>query len=284
MIIARFLRRLKLAPKLNWSSRTRLNGRNFEIPLIGLHGYGNLNISEPWMHKLFMSISPMIDSNGIFVDVGTNIGQTLLKMRSVWPKMPYIGFEPNPFCVHYVNELCRVNGFQDVVVYPFGVGENTSVLHLHFYSENDEDSAASVVENFRPNEPVHHTMPVVLLPPTMVPWKKRISLIKVDVEGAELDVLNALTQQIGKDRPIVLTEILPVYNTQNVARLDKQRQIEKLFSEQRYRCYRIVRSAGEVFQELQHITEIEVHSSLALCDYLWLPVERIGELENHILN
>ena len=43
--------------------------------------------------------------NGAYLDIGVNIGQTLMKLKSVNPKIEYIGFEPNATCVHYVNKL-----------------------------------------------------------------------------------------------------------------------------------------------------------------------------------
>ena len=38
--------------------------------------------------------------NKKFIDVGVNIGQTLLKLKSVSSEIDYIGFEPNPICVN----------------------------------------------------------------------------------------------------------------------------------------------------------------------------------------
>ena len=40
-----------------------------------------------------------------FIDVGVNVGQTLLKLKSISSEINYLGFEPNPNCVNYLKNL-----------------------------------------------------------------------------------------------------------------------------------------------------------------------------------
>lgn len=47
--------------------------------------------------------------SGTFLDIGVNLGLTLIKVKSVNADRNYIGFKPNPACVFYIEELKRIN-------------------------------------------------------------------------------------------------------------------------------------------------------------------------------
>ena len=50
--------------------------------------------------------------SGAFIDVGVNLGQTLLKVAAIDPGRAYVGFEPNPACVDYVWKLIETNNLE----------------------------------------------------------------------------------------------------------------------------------------------------------------------------
>jgi FkbM family methyltransferase len=47
------------------------------------------------------------------------------------------------------------------------------------------------------------------------------SILKVDVEGAELEVIEGLKSWINETRPIIIIEVLPVYTVENKFRLQR---------------------------------------------------------------
>ncbi len=44
----------------------------------------------------------------------------------------------------------------------------------------------------------------------------KIAMIKIDVEGAELEVLTSIKYEIKENHPIIIVEILPAYNKEIV--------------------------------------------------------------------
>ena len=54
---------------------------------------------EPWMLQNLVQIAEQAE--GTFVDVGVNLGQTLLAVKSIGEDWDYLGFEPNPCCLFY---------------------------------------------------------------------------------------------------------------------------------------------------------------------------------------
>src|SRR5580698_2194129 len=117
--LAKALHKLRCLPFLNLNSTIELEKERILIPILGGQGYSNFNLSEPWMTETLKCLRPIF--NGHFVDVGVNIGQTLIKAYAVFEDIHYIGFEPNPSCVHYVQELIKINELKNFHIFPMGV-------------------------------------------------------------------------------------------------------------------------------------------------------------------
>jgi FkbM family methyltransferase len=244
----------------------QVNKKRFEIPLLGRQGFENLDLSEPWMTQTLLALRPLFAGN--FVDIGVNLGQTLLKAHAVYGELNYVGFEPNPSCINYVQELVRRNELKNTVLFPVAVGAKTEMLKLNFFAADKNDSSATIVENFRPNSRTDHfiNVPVfdfhVLL--NFLPDKSQ-SILKIDVEGAEMEVLIGLTEWINVYHPLILLEILPVYSEENRSRLERQQKIENLLRIWNYKKGRISKKEKV---GLTVIDEIGIHSKIEDCDYL----------------
>jgi FkbM family methyltransferase len=236
---------------------------------------GGCELTETWMIDLLALLLPQ--QSGTFLDVGVNLGQTLIKVKAIDPLRSYVGFEPNPNCVIYVKELIQMNQFSDCTLLPVGLFTEDNVLPLHCIDSGVTDSAASLISDFRPNHIIQHRMfvPVFrfetiahLLPDLPV------GLIKIDVEGAELDVVQSLLQVIERDRPIVLLEVLPVYTPENQARQARQQALEAIFNTANYRLWRVQKTATGGYAGLSSIDQIGIHADLTQCDYVVMPHER----------
>jgi FkbM family methyltransferase len=264
--LARVLSKLRLLPFFNGTVSISVNKKKMVIPLLGRQGYENLRLSEPWMTKTLLALRPLF--KGHFVDVGVNVGQTLLKSQAVFDEVHYLGFEPNSSCVNYVQELVRLNGFKQITILPIAVGEKTEILRLNFFSPDKSDSSASIIENFRPNAKTDHYVYVPVYDFRLLSGflpEKHFSILKIDVEGAEMEVLFGLKEWINVYHPLILVEILPVYNAENMARLNRQHKIEELLRNVHYKIARL-KKKDEVHLEI--IPEFGIHSLIEDCDYL----------------
>ncbi len=101
---------------LNFDHTVTINGQRFTIPFIYRM---RMAATGDWMVPLRTAIRAA--RSGTFVDVGVNVGQALMKAKSVDRNWDYVGFEPNPACVLYIRELCRANGFDDATIVPAGL-------------------------------------------------------------------------------------------------------------------------------------------------------------------
>ena len=91
------------------------------------------------------------ERKGLFLDVGANIGQTLLKLKSIEPDVLYYGFEVNPACLFYLNELIKANKFTGTSIIPVGLSDRTGLASLHFFSKNADDATASALKQIKPD-------------------------------------------------------------------------------------------------------------------------------------
>jgi FkbM family methyltransferase len=254
----------------NFSFSKKILDTVLKIPVIRAHGYQNLVNWDNWGMMLYKKLLPEL--KGAFIDVGMNNGQTLLQIMALDKTIEYIGFEPNPVCYDYVRNLVRINKFINCDLFPAGLNDHNTMLDL--YQETEYAPGASVLPKFRNDmsnfKIIQH---VALMNGDEILSKKSISkiaMIKVDVEGAELEVIKSLTETIKKYEPVIVLEILPVYTLDSENgkyRKSRQDELLQLFKKINYGIYLINENA-------RHLTELEnisVHGDMNLTNYLVVP-------------
>ena len=267
-LIIRGLNKIKVLKYLNLNVLIKLNNRKFKIPVLQKIGFNNLFMSEPWMIDLLKGIVNI--DQGAFIDVGVNVGQTLLKLKCVDQEIEYIGFEPNPNCVNYTKKLIEVNEFDKCKLIPVGLSNKNELGVLNFYSDSETDASASIIPDFRRNSKIIFKEFVPLFEFNYLKdlvGCSDFSILKIDVEGAELEVLNSFYTAIGANKPIILIEILPVYNKQNVDRLQRQEKIQELLEKLNYSIFRVIKQ-DDNFEGIQEIDDIGIHSDMNKCEYV----------------
>jgi FkbM family methyltransferase len=274
-IADRVLREAGLFRTINRNTVFEIGGRKFVVPT--LNGC-RANPSEEWMLAVLRRLFGLRE--GAVVDVGVNLGQTLLKVRALDPARRYVGFEPNPTCVDYVERLIAANRLENCTVVPVGLAREPGILTLDLFGDHAADSSASLIPDFRPSQRVSARKIVAVLssaqlPPETIP--AGTAVVKIDVEGAELDVIEALLPVLQPDRPYNVMEILPCYTEKRADRIERQAAIERHLRELDYKLYRISHH-DDRFSGLREIDTIGIHSDMELCDYIAAPAKFSAQL------
>jgi FkbM family methyltransferase len=256
--------------------------QGIKAPVMGGLGYDNILGTEKWMSSLLRGL--LQRSGGCFVDVGVNIGQTLIKVKSIDRDIEYIGFEPNPICVFYAEKLISSNKFPNAKIIPAGISNTNEIVTLKYFSTDLTDSSASIIDNFRPNSPVLGEKAIAVLNSDKIRIDSKITLIKIDVEGAELMVIEGLKSFLSRDRPAIIIEILPVYEAKNQERLSRQNAIMKIMNDLNYTILRVIKNQDNTLKGVVRIEDFGIHSDIALSDYLLIPGESMEEVLNRINN
>jgi FkbM family methyltransferase len=153
-----------------------------------------LDTYEPATTKLLQSI---MKPGMTFVDVGAHVGYySLLAARQVGPQGKVYAFEPEPVNYSLLIKNVELNGYSNVSAKPKAVSGSVGSTALHI----------SALDSGR-NSVYRHGLPEqgsVQVDTTTLDaffeaksWPK-IDLIKMDVEGAEQDVLNGMIQLLKK--------------------------------------------------------------------------------------
>lgn len=275
--LIRILHKFSILAKLNIQARYPLDS-TIKLPILREIGYEHLFENERWLFQLLKSLVSL-NSGNLVIDVGVNTGQTLLKFMAIDRNIRYIGFEPNPNCLHYLYELIRRNEFSSVTIFPFAVSDKNGLVDLEMYSDSSTDSLASIVPNFRGGKRSVMKVPVVNGEDIEILSEVKIGIIKIDVEGGELEVIRGLLSVIKHNRPILICEVLPVYSIENQSRLERQNELESILRSMSYLILRI--DGPDLFVEVQ---SIGVHDDIDHVNYLFYPSERRKELMGQISN
>jgi FkbM family methyltransferase len=142
------------------------------------------------------------------IDIGAHTGRHATPLAAqIGPNGVVMAFEPIPEIREiFINNL-RNQDINNVIVYPFALSSNTSVADFNYIPNLPEESGLKkrYIYNAVPSEFRKIRVPVKRLD-DLVPFGMNISFIKIDVEGAELDVLEGALALLKRDMPIVAFE------------------------------------------------------------------------------
>ncbi len=257
-----------LLPSVNLVVPVRRRGRRIRIPVLAGVGYGHKTPIEP--HVFPALTASLALRSGTFVDVGAHLGETLVKLLALGDARRYVGFEPQLAAAAYLRRLLALNRPAGDVVVAAALGERNGTAELLL--EGELEGSASIVPGFRPADFYQRNTVVPLLrgdEAVEAVGARPVGVLMVDVEGAELDVLRGFEETIAADRPLILCEILPVYDEGlEHGRLRRERDdaFVDLLVRHDYRLFRIEPSGAVTALE-----GVETHGDLRRCDHVCVP-------------
>ena len=267
------LQKTKLLKYLNLQVKSKYAGKSYVIPIVNTIGIHHLrHKTEPWMTSLIRKLVGLRE--GVFLDVGANVGQTLMKVRSL-SSVRYIGMEPNPECVLYLKKLIEANKLKGCTICPCGLSNKNGLLTL--FSNSAASPYASVIKGFRDHDQWNLTQTQIV--PVMrgddlikdIGLTENIAVIKIDVEGGELEVIEGLRETLERFRPFIISEILPAHTLEDeIGKFRKERQdkLLKILEEHRYHVFRVAN-----VNQYEPVSQIKVGGDSSHYNYLLSPGE-----------
>jgi FkbM family methyltransferase len=151
-------------------------------------------------------LEKFLDSEGVFIDVGSNTGiYTLKAAKHFGDKGVVLALEPFPDVLATLFYSIQINGFTNIRLRNFCAGEKTGTAklwmnmgHPNSFSLVNRDDKASCLS----------TLTVAL--DDLFAWEElsRLDYLKIDAEGAEQQVLAGGKMIIEKYRPIIQLEVI----------------------------------------------------------------------------
>lgn len=277
----------KILKHINFSISLQLTSQQkVKIPIIGSTGKTLRNYELDWMHKLLDKL--LRRKSAGLIDVGVNLGQTLMAFQTTQIGEHYIGFEPNSACTNYLTHLIEANQWNNCEIIPIGLSNSPSLVEFYTQANFVTAGTATINKSVRPKQEVHSSfVPVFPLDDIVDSLKiKQIDLIKIDVEGAELMVLQGMEQVITKFQPIIICEIL--FRDPNEGKEIKQKRddsITSLLKKHQYSILQIFKTA-----DLKDVDSLKLKDDFSqevwsqenkdFCDYLFVPNELVEWCKN----
>lgn len=276
MELRKHLRKIALAARLSRTKKVTLGKRTYRIRglFVNKLALKDIGSAEPWLDPVYEAALKL--KSGVFVDVGVNLGQTLIKILALDHDRRYLGFEPQVSCCFLVQQFLEDNQLKDHTVLPVGLSNRNQTLEM-FLRDGGGDSTASVVRGFRPQTFYTSHRYVLLRKGDEVISEVEpgsCCAIKIDVEGAELDVVEGLSHTIQEDQPILIFEVLNHFLAVSGEALDEStvrfredriRKLEALLRGLAYEVYNI--RPGNRLKKVDRIEPL-ASSDLSLTNYV----------------
>jgi FkbM family methyltransferase len=135
----------------------------------------------------------------VVLDIGAHVGYyTLVAARAVGPSGKVHAFEPCAETLSLLRTNVRANGFANVEIHPFAAGSGDSKRTLHVTGSSDSHGLFPhpLTETVRTTE-VRTVRAAQVI-------QGRVDLVKIDVEGAEFEVLDGMRDLVSSEDPSVL--------------------------------------------------------------------------------
>ena len=148
----------------------------------------------------------LICRNEIVLDVGANIGITSIIFSEFFEGV--ISFEPSKKTFNVLLENLQTNKIKNVKALNYGLGDKEKESNI--MTPLNEASSAAVTQEYINIQDYEFDKVEIKVGDIELKKEindKRIGLIKIDVEGLELEVLKGLQKTIKENNPIIILEM-----------------------------------------------------------------------------
>jgi FkbM family methyltransferase len=171
----------------------------------------SIAISQQHHTELVPALQPHLPPNGVALDVGAHAGQFTKLFARMAPKGVVHAFEPSAYSRSVLRPALRLNRIRNVVVHPLGLSDVPGTLTLHTPIKRRGGmgfglahlgapavSGPAVVQTAQLTTIDHFTASTKL---------DRLDLIKADIEGWEVPMLDGARHSLERFRPAIYIEI-----------------------------------------------------------------------------
>lgn len=183
------------APVFKWATRgldgpvdVRLrNGLKLRVDPTEFLGR-SVYFTREWDPKISWAIERILRAGDTFVDIGAHCGiSSVIAAGVVGPKGCIHAFEPQPSMIEMLNQTVSVNNFSNFRVHAVALSDNDGKANLHVQLDKPILASLSRSEEHGTNIEVTVKQTGSFLRSLHIP---PIRLIKIDVEGHEVEVFN----------------------------------------------------------------------------------------------
>ncbi|OYT87377.1 MAG: hypothetical protein CFE43_21820, partial [Burkholderiales bacterium PBB3] len=178
-----------------------------------------LTEGKPYEQEMLDDMVGRVAPGTLVLDVGANVGNHTLFLAAV-AQCPVIAFEPNAELCDAIEESARLNPeLPPITVKRVGVGREAARAEFGPAKPNNLGAQNLVLTE-------GGTLDIVSLDSLTLPG--RVGMLKIDVEGMELDVIEGAAELLRRDRPILYIECITEAQFRTISRVLKEADLSYL--------------------------------------------------------
>jgi FkbM family methyltransferase len=166
-----------------------------------------------WEPESLQAVANHLSPNGTFIDVGAHIGYYSLKAAGMVGRNGHVlAIEPNPQTLPKLRGNIEASDARTVSVWPVACAESESTLQLYAAPRSNTGESSLSKENASQEGSGVTAYSVRARPLDAIVKEaklERVDMIKIDVEGAEYEVLKGAGQTLTEYRPVLIIELEP---------------------------------------------------------------------------
>ena len=178
-------------------------GRRFVYPARSWIG-AQIGSGTEWTPAL-RDLAGLVEENACIVDVGSNVGASLLQMLAVRPAARAIAIEPSGRYLPCLRQNLNEAGFSHAEVVPVAMGRRLGEIWLH----NNATTASIVNMDYCGFESLGKQLVKMRTLDDVMQHRTRASFVKVDTDGYDMEVLRGAEAILRNDRPVLYFELEP---------------------------------------------------------------------------
>lgn len=191
-------------PKYTYRTATR-NGITYHLDISDYQEYLIYFDLKEDSSEPFLLHAPM--KEGIFIDIGANIGQTSLNLSKKLGTIPHtiLAFEPFPSTFNKLETNISLNSFSSIKIFNIALGNEKKTIEMEMSCPTNSGGFKIAPKNSQITDDLVHVFQEKL--DDYFNPNAPIQFIKIDVEGYEMEVLKGAEQTIKKYIPIMVVEV-----------------------------------------------------------------------------
>jgi FkbM family methyltransferase len=159
---------------------------------------------------LFNLVREFVAPASVVWDVGANVGLfAFAAAQRAGQAGVVVAVEPDPFLVQLLRRSCRIQprGSAPVRVIPGAVAASVGIRTFNLASQSRQANFLTGYGTTQARGPVEEQMVLTVTLDALAEHFPLPDVLKIDVEGAELEVLRGARSLLERKRPVILCEV-----------------------------------------------------------------------------
>ncbi|MGE5478800.1 MAG: FkbM family methyltransferase [Chloroflexota bacterium] len=197
-----------------------------------LYVFGDFEISTE------LALRKIVKQDDVVIDIGANVGYlSLILSKLTGPAGKVFAFEPEPNNFKAFIKNIDLNGFTNIIPSQSAISDIKGVLKLFLASGNNRGMHSTIFDEKTLSADFVETPSLPLDDFVQENDLKKLDLVKIDVEGAELQVLKGMNKTLNTLRPKIIIELNDdAQKANNYSNTQLIKYISETFN---YKCYKI---------------------------------------------